>query len=448
MSQSSSSQPVLRQNNDEISLVDLCLALIQRKKLIAFVTALCIVIGVVLYYPASTKTYVFTTLIEIGSSGNNVLFDTIENIKTRLNNTVIPALLKQYRDEPNKQKYGFAVNAEFPQNGRMVVLSSKGVLGAEKDIFELHERMIDELEATHMQRYMFEKNKVDNQIEILKIELKSLKAPGTLEMAKLDIHKALAEVRRQLFELNDPATNRLDDKQLRSQISSAEERYQALLEKSKSSKDRLKNLLEDESVLRHSVAVLRDKVDGLKETLTPAQLDQTNDGVALLLMDKQEQRLIARLEGIEKRLFIDIPQEKSGILSEIADYKTEQVEQLDLIDILNLNLDRVAAMRERDVAELRAEEDALKTQLAERERRHLKEIEIKQNEIKALENTYNMITATGSRGTASSESVSGRSPLLIIAVAVALGLVLSVFVVLLVDFIGLLRAKQAAMSEN
>ena len=86
---------------DEINLLDIFLVLVKRKKVIAMVAGVCIVIGIVFSFTTS-KVYTYSTSIEIGATGSPVGDDGFEeNVNQQLKlidnpNTVLAKIQESY----------------------------------------------------------------------------------------------------------------------------------------------------------------------------------------------------------------------------------------------------------------------------------------------------------------------------------------------------------------
>ena len=115
-------------SDDEISLVDLAMVLIRRKRMIAVIAAFIILLGVIAALSVP-KSYTFASSIEIGSQiigGADKPFESPQTLLAKIQHVFIPQVLNEQRqtDTENKEKY--KIKASIPKSSVIIVLEIKG----------------------------------------------------------------------------------------------------------------------------------------------------------------------------------------------------------------------------------------------------------------------------------------------------------------------------------
>ena len=114
--------------DDEISLVDLAMILVRRKRMIAVITTLIIVLAIIATFLAP-KSYTFTTSIEIGSQiigGTVKPFESPETLLAKIQNAFIPQVLNEKRQTNPDDKTKYKIKASIPKSSVIIVLEIKG----------------------------------------------------------------------------------------------------------------------------------------------------------------------------------------------------------------------------------------------------------------------------------------------------------------------------------
>ncbi|MFK5913751.1 MAG: Wzz/FepE/Etk N-terminal domain-containing protein [Woeseiaceae bacterium] len=164
-------------SDDEISLIDLTMVLVNRKKLISLTITLFITIGIAaaLLMP---KKYTFSTSIEIGSqiiSGNVSSFETTQTLLAKLQHSHIPQVLYAQRQTEPDSKKKYEIKANNPKGSNILVLSVKGT-EAQADLLVklLHSVNLKAIED-HSRIYDSVKRNMISRLNLANSELKLLK---------------------------------------------------------------------------------------------------------------------------------------------------------------------------------------------------------------------------------------------------------------------------------
>ena len=114
--------------NNEISLVDLAIILVRRKKMIAVIIIIAIAFGVTsaLLKP---RTYTINTTVEIGSqfhAGTTTNLESPETLLAKLNYGYVPQILNSYRASNPSDTSIYEIIVDVPTGSEIVILKMEG----------------------------------------------------------------------------------------------------------------------------------------------------------------------------------------------------------------------------------------------------------------------------------------------------------------------------------
>ena len=176
-------------NADEIRLVDIWLVLVRRKFVIAALVLTSIAFGLV-YALSTPRSYAYTTIVEIGTNGQNELIEPLETARAKVVDGYIAQVLQAYFTNQPNNAARYEVKVEVPKNSQVLVLRSGGTLESESVYAALHGEIVSRLRFDHL--------RVQNALrEDLKIRLETRER----NLAELRQHAKLFEA--QLKRLED-----------------------------------------------------------------------------------------------------------------------------------------------------------------------------------------------------------------------------------------------------
>jgi hypothetical protein len=135
--------------DDEISLVDLWLSLVEQKKVL-FSAMLTVIVSAILYIIVIPETYTYKTDITIGTQAQAQLIQTPEAIAANFDNVIIPKLLTQLHFTQVDNKLNASVS--IPNKTNSVLLTSKGTVTQKEAIIKLHQQLITILAQSHQNK--------------------------------------------------------------------------------------------------------------------------------------------------------------------------------------------------------------------------------------------------------------------------------------------------------
>jgi len=280
---------------DEISLIDLWLVLVRRKKILISVFLIIVGLGLILAF-VTPKKYGYNTSIEVGS---RVIQDRVQPIESpetllaKIQVSYIPFVQQQYRNENSGDDKIYKISARVPKGSQLVVLESNDTetfAGAYK---ELQQRVVNEVQKDHKRI-----------IEVIRKEL---------EIAR------------------NEAVNQLEEFKDQEQLLSAKEK-------------RLGNI----------VKMVTRQLDEAKQDLATAENSRKRSvkeagneakAMTLLMLDSGIKDQRERVAGLEERRVVEIAEDQDKLAKEIASNKRLQQNQLAKIARVDAQLDNLVETR-------------------------------------------------------------------------------------------------------
>jgi uncharacterized protein involved in exopolysaccharide biosynthesis len=162
---------------DEISLVDLVMVLVRRKRMIAIITTFIILLGVVtaLLIP---KSYTLTTSIEIGSqiiSDSIKPFESPETLLAKTQHVFIPQALNEQRQTNPENKGRYKITASIPKSSVIIVLEIKGTEDKAEILKSLLQNITQKAIIDHNRIYDSVRKNIASRLTQATSELQTLK---------------------------------------------------------------------------------------------------------------------------------------------------------------------------------------------------------------------------------------------------------------------------------
>jgi len=288
--------PVNYQYEDEISLIDLWLILVRRKKALLIVFLVCVISGVVLAL-VKPPTYTYTTSIEIGTQVEKDNIRPIEDPQTllaKIQESYIPLVIHEYfKSHPDEEKENFDVKARVPNGSQIIVLESKGPNSKAQTYLTLQQSVVDKVKQDHQRIVTILKKEVENERNKAISKLNELKDEGNL----------IAGREKRNHEL---------DILLNSQIKQIEE---------------------------HLAGSEKDRRRAVKEATNAAK------AMTLLMLDSDIEKRREHLAELQERVKIEVADKRDEFVKALADNKRAQENQADHIARLEAQLQNLRETR-------------------------------------------------------------------------------------------------------
>lgn len=287
--------PVAYYEEDEISLVDMWLVLMKRKKLLLGTFGIFALIGLIAAI-VLPKSYSYNTTIEIGSRIVNDIVQPIESPETllaKINESYVPLIQHRFQKQNPDQSGIFEMNARIPKGSQIIVLDSKGPESDAGIYMTLQEWVVDEVKKDH-QRIL---EVVRKELEISRNE-----AQSKLEELK-DNTKLLASREKRLGEVAEL---------LKQQITDAK-----------------KDLASSEANRKRAVN----------------EATNATKAMTLLMLDNEIQQQRKRLATLEERLIYEVAEGQDQVTKLVSDNLRNQQNQQDVIARISAQLANLVETR-------------------------------------------------------------------------------------------------------
>ena len=280
---------------DEISLIDLWLVLVRRKKLLFTIFLLIVVLGLALAF-VTPKKYGYSTSIEIGS---RVIQDRVQPIESpetllaKIQESYIPFVQSQYRNQNQSDEKIYGISARVPKGSQLIVLESKGEESVSEIFKDLQQRVVNEVKKDHKRI-----------IEVIRKELEIARNEAVSQLEELkDQERLLMASDKRLNDVVKMVTRQLEEAK--------------------------QDLATAENSRKRSV----------KEATNEAR------AMTLLMLDSGIKSQRERVANLEERLVVEIAEDQDRLAKEISGNKRAQQNQLAKIARVDAQLDNLVETR-------------------------------------------------------------------------------------------------------
>lgn len=176
--------------DNEISLVDLAVVLVRRKKMIAIIITLVLTITVIITILIPNK-YTFSTSVEIGSQlidNKPAAFESPETLLAKLQHSYIQQVLSEYRLANPEDKTKYKITVSVPTNSIIIVIETIGIKEDAKILTGLLSNLVKKIIQDHARIF-------DN----IKTNLTSLRNQAKSELDLLSTEKDYQIEKRRLL---------------------------------------------------------------------------------------------------------------------------------------------------------------------------------------------------------------------------------------------------------
>ncbi len=258
---------------DEISLVDVVLVLVKRKKIFLSVLGFSILSAAALAL-LHDNTYLYATSLEIGTfyeDKEQVFVDTPQTVLSKLEEGYIPAVLNKYY-ATNPAAPRVRITARLPKGSEVVVIESKAKANLGETIKQLESQIIDLIKTDHARTIDVKRSGLLMRQENLVRHQNDLR----------DKERMLRSDKERLLVLKKLVTQQMDSVK----------------------------------------AQVNDAIANRKKARTSVS-DETK-AMTLLMIDNEINQNRNRLAGLEERLYVDIPNSRVELDKALADNAREQ----------------------------------------------------------------------------------------------------------------------------
>lgn len=442
---------------DEISLIDLWLVLVKRKKIILLTIAVMLLLGL-LYVLMVPKKYLFHTSVEIGTtlvrSGDGMVTQLIDDPNTviaKLQEGYIPATLHELVRSQGDEHWVPDVEARLSKKSQIVILETKGAADRGKDSLTVLGSILNKLKADHQRQTRIMRSQLSTELVLAKVRLSALQDPTTLQTKLNALDTQLKQAKIHMDELQDERILAVPRQKLEAALERSKNKLLNLKDSARLLQTKYKRLDEVDELLKKQIRDLEKQNNEAVQQRSKAAGNVTSapDAMTLMMIDNEIQKNKNRLASLEERLFIDQMNAREALEKALEDNRRTQDVQAKVIEttrdeLAKLSLDNKRA-QQRLIPKI--------TEIAERIKKtradHTRAIDIQGQKIKEIETRLQNMKETR----ALIEPVRSLKPVspggkLILLLALMLGLVLGVMGAFVAEFMGKVREKQALQHQT
>ncbi|NOQ88507.1 MAG: hypothetical protein GQ550_06235 [Gammaproteobacteria bacterium] len=304
--------PVPVYAEDEISLIDLWLVLVRRKKIIVSILAISFLLGIAaaLLIP---KKYNYSSTIEIGTTIDNSgeatqtrLIDDPQTVLAKIQESYISLVQHDYALQNPDDDHVYGVKVRIPKNSKIIVVEAKGTEKQENIYKSLLQNIVDRVVKDHKRIMDVNRSRIDLLLMQEELKLDELQDPAYLGTKKQALEKQLTLAKVKQEELEDPRILAVPKSRLDAKLSQAKKKQVDLKDEAKFIKSKLARLDEVDKLLSKQI---KDLDEQIKAALVHRQqvLKSINDeaiAMTMLMLDNEVQQNRDRLARLEERFHI------------------------------------------------------------------------------------------------------------------------------------------------
>ncbi|MDQ2694134.1 MAG: Wzz/FepE/Etk N-terminal domain-containing protein [Pseudomonadota bacterium] len=440
--------PYLQPPN-EISLIDLWLVLVRRRRVLLITLAACTALALILAL-IKPRVYNYSTSIEIGTlvdeNAGTRLIEPPDTVIAKLQEGYIPLTLHEYAEQHPDDATQYRIRARLPKASSLIVVEGTGTEAAGETYRQLINNVVARLVADHDRSVSEERRRLEQQIQEARLKLEALQDETNQNAKRAALEAELAATRTQLESFTDPQMVKLQQLRLENKLEEARTQLANLKEEHELLTSRRKRLDDTEALLKKQIEGLQNQINtSLNHRQSALQEAQTEpQAMTLLLIDSEIGRNRERLAHLEERLHVDIKNERQELDKQLVGNLGQQEVQRQAVELAAQELEKhqIELRQGREQFEPKVTEARLQIDwLLANQRRDIARQEL---EIATLKDTLESIRRTRALAPAMrSLKPTGSSRALILALGMVLGLMLGVFAAFFAEFLYKARREAA-----
>ena len=343
---------------DEISLIDLWLVLVKRKKFILFTTVGMLVLGLA-YVLFTPKKYVFHTALEIGTTLVRTsdglatqLIDRPETVIAKLQESYIPATQHELAQRQGDERWMPDVEARIAKKSQIVTIEAKGSANREKDYLTMLNHILGRLKADHQRQTRVVRAQLSIELALAKVRQEAVEDPTSLQTKINVLDTELKQSMIRLEELRDKRILAVPRQRIEAELERNKNKLLNLKDSARLLQAKYKRLDEIDELLKKQIREL-DKQNNealLQRSKASKNITNAPSAMTLMMIDNEIQKNKTRLANLEERLFIDQKNAREALEKELEDNRRTQDVQAKVIEttrdeLAKLSLDNKRAQQ-------------------------------------------------------------------------------------------------------
>lgn len=433
-------------SDDEISLFDLWLVLIRRRWVVIAVGAVIFALAAAFAF-MKEQTFEYSTAIEVGSfvrSGPNgserVPIQPPKTVQQRLSAAFIPMARNEIDTPENRAP---RVNLSFEDGSDVLVLRTEAPEAEQERVKQLHQHIVDLTVQAHDDIVRTERADRKRALDQREQQLEYVKN-NIIEQSRIQpVKESVEEAKRRLESIR---TNYQAQRvQLENQRENTKLNLADLEDQRDLLKAKVKRLEEERALIQQqldkSQSVLQDLLS--MRARATEEVSGSPQAMSLLMMSTQVEQARERVDNLETRLEIALPQRGDELQNQLDDNTRAQSRTRNELAALEKRLAKLENDFQSDLADQRAQVASATTNLEQEKLQYSKSVEDQQLSVRAAENNLEEIIPTrGVYVALKSLEPAGPGKAVILVLGLLLGGMLGIFAAFVVEFVS--RANQHA----
>ena len=428
---------------NEISLIDLWLLIVKRKRLFWIIFFLVFTAG--LAFPLMRPTtHEITSVIEIGHILKNnelIPLESPETTMAKLKNAFLPNLLED--DETDIPQTRFSI----PNESSLVIMSTETIANGMDHAKKIHSKLALTLRTEHSRLISPYRIKLESAIDMAKIKLEELQDKRFVEAENKTLELELKKANTELTKLRDPVIQEYRKKTLEIELQKAKNNYATLKDNEIILKAKYQSINTAKRLLENQISELKKQ---LKETVVLLQMKTTeytnnsNHAMAILMLGNEAQQNRNRLSSLEERLYVDLENKRMELQQLVENNKRMQSQQAKIVEEKSINTEKYWVENKLEQTQKIAMINKITAQMKKLTAAQEQAIKTQKHALSALEGELSNLIDTQiiSPPVASSKFTPRASTKLILVLSIMLGLMLALFSTFIAEFLEKARSKK------
>ncbi len=428
---------------NEISLIDLWLLIVKRKRLFWIIFFL--VFAAALVFPLMRPaTHEITSVIEIGHILRNDGLTPLESPDTtmaKLKNAYLPNVLKD--NETSIPLTRFSI----PKESNLVIMSTKTEATSMEQVKKIHSELTRLLRNEHSRLLSSYRIKLGADIDMAKIKLEELQDMRFLEAEKKTLEFELEKANTELNKLRGPVIQEYRKKTLEIELEKANNNYATLKDDEITLKAKYQSLDTTKQLIENQISELKKQ---LQETGSILQMNSTEytinstQAMAILMLGNAVQQNKNRLSSLVERLFVDLDHKRMELQQLMKENKRMQSHQAKIIEEKRTNTEKYWVENKLDQAQKLAMINKITAQIKKLTAVQEQAIKKRKQALSALEGELsNLVDTQIITPPVDSGKVTPHARIsLILVLSIVVGLMLALFSTLIAEFLEKARAME------
>lgn len=432
------------QRENEISLIDIWLLIVKRKRLFWITFFIVFVAGLVFTLLRPTINHEITSVIEIGHiirNGELTPLESPETTMAKLKNAFLPKVLEEYETKIP------LTNFSIPRESNLVIMSTKSEVSNINQVKKFHSELSRLLRSEHNRLIRPYRLRLEADINIAKIELENLQDSRLVDAEKKALDLELEKANTELTKLREPVIQKLMRKMLEIELDKAKNNYSRFKDEEITLQAKYQSLDKTKQLLESQISELKNQLKKTVALLQKKSTENTNNSdqaMAILMLGNEVQQNRNRLSSLEEKLYITLDNQRVELYQLIEENKRMQLQQSKIIEEKKINTEKYWVVNKMEQTQKMAVINKITAQIKKLTAAQEQAIKTRKQAISTLEGELkNLIdTQITTPPVDSGKFNPSSNKKLILVLTLMIGLMLALFSTIIMEFLEKARERE------